>query len=65
MGVGVASASATKLGEGQRGAQFEAAGFLRLRDGDGGEEGGFGGGGVGGVSLVEDFAAMGVIPLPL
>ena len=30
---------------------------MLLRDGDGGEEGGFGGGGVGGVLFEEDFAA--------
>ena len=47
VGVGVASARAVKLGEGERGAQFEAAGFLGLRDGDGFEEGLFGGGRVG------------------
>ena len=41
----------------ERGAQFEAAGFLVLRDGDGGEEGLFGGSGVGGVLLQQDFAA--------
>src|SRR5271163_1639145 len=46
-----------ELGERQRGAQLEAAGLLLLRDGDGGEEGGFGGGGVGGVLFEEDFAA--------
>ena len=33
---------------------------MLLRDGDGGEEGGFGGGGVGGVLFEEDFAANAV-----
>ena len=46
-----------EFGERQRRPQFEAAGFLLLRDGDGGEEGGFGGGGLGGVLFEEDFAA--------
>ena len=57
VGVGVAASRAIELGERQRGAQLEAAGLLLLRDGDGGEEGGFGGGGVGGVLFEEDFAA--------
>src|ERR1700735_5532294 len=52
-----AAAGLIELGERQRGAQFEAAGLLLLRDGDGGEEGGFGGGGVGGVLFEQDFAA--------
>jgi hypothetical protein len=43
--------------ERERGAELEAAGFLLLRDSDGGEEGLFGGGGVGGVLFAEDFAA--------
>ena len=57
MGVGRAAGGLIELGQRQRGAQLEAAGFLLLRNGDGGEEGGFGGGGVGGVLLEEDFAA--------
>jgi hypothetical protein len=57
VGVGVASASAIKLGEGQRGAQLEAAGLLLLRDGDGGQERGFGG-----VLFGEDFAANAMQP---
>ena len=60
--VGLAGAARrlVELGERQRGAQLEAAAFLLLRDGDGGEEGGFGGSGVGGVLLQEDFAANAV-----
>ena len=57
MGVDRAAGGLVELGERQRGAQLEAAGLLLLRDGDGGEEGGFGGGGVGGVLFEEDFAA--------
>ena len=57
MGVDRAAGGLIELGERQRGAQLEAAGLLLLRDGDGGEEGGFGGGGVGGVLFEEDFAA--------
>ena len=49
-----------ELRQRQRRAQLEAARFLLLRDGDGGEEGGFGGGGVGGVLFEEDFAANAV-----
>ena len=60
MGFDRAAGRLVELGERQRGAQFEAAGFLRLRDGDGGEESGFGGGGVGGVLFEEDFAANAV-----
>ena len=41
--VRVPSSRAVELRERKRGAQFEAAGFLRLRDGDGGEEGILGG----------------------
>jgi hypothetical protein len=61
-GVDRAVGGLVELGQRQRGAQLEAAGILLLRDGDGGEEGGFGGGGVGGVLFEEDFAAKGVIP---
>src|SRR5271163_1495240 len=57
VGVDRAAGGLTELGEGKRGAQFEAAGLLLLRDGDGGEKGGFGAGGVGGVLFEEDFAA--------
>ena len=57
VGVGRAAGGLIELGQRQRGAQLEAAGLLLLRDGDGGEEGGFGGGGVGGVLFEEDFAA--------
>ena len=60
VGVGRAARGLIELGERQRGAQLEAAGLLLLRDGDGGEEGGFGGGGVGGVLFEEDFAANAV-----
>ena len=66
VGVDRAARGLVELGERQRGAQLEAAGLLLLRDGDGGEEGGFGGGGVGGVLFEEDFAAdamrFGVVP---
>ena len=55
-----AAGGLVELRERQCGAQFEAAGLLLLRDGDGGEEGGFGGGGVGGVLFEEDFAANAV-----
>ena len=57
VGVDGAARGLVELGQRQRGAQLEAAGLLLLRDGDGGEEGGFGGGGVGGVLFEEDFAA--------
>ena len=59
MGLGWAARGLIELGQRERGAQLEAAGFLLLGDGDGGEEGGFGGGGV---LFEEDFAAKGVIP---
>ena len=49
MGIGVAAGRAIELCQRERGAQFEAAGFLGLRDCDGDEEGLFGGRGVGGV----------------
>jgi hypothetical protein len=58
--VRVGFASRGKVWRGQRGAQFEAAGFLRLRDGYGGEESAFGRDGVGGVLFKEDFAANAV-----
>ena len=46
LGFGVAPGRAVELGERESGAQFEGAGFLVLRDGDGGEQGVFGGIGV-------------------
>ena len=55
--VGVAAVCAIELGERQRGAQFEAAGFLGLCDGDGGKEGVFGGGRIGRIALQKDLAA--------
>ena len=57
VGVDRAARGLVELGEGQRGAQLEAAGLLLLRDGDGGEEGGLGGGGVDGVLRAEYFTA--------
>ena len=60
MRVGVAAGRTIELGERERGAQFEAAGFLRSRDGDGGEESFLGGGGVGGSLFEQDFAARAV-----
>ncbi len=45
VGVACAARGLIELGERQRGAQLEAAGLLLLRDGDGGEEGGFSGAG--------------------
>ena len=67
VGVDRAAGGLVELGQRQRGAQLEAAGLLLLRDGDGGEEGGFGGAGFGGVLFEEDFAAnamrVGVEPM--
>ena len=60
MAVDRAAAGLVEPGQRERGAQLEAAGLLLLRDGDGGEEGGFGGGGIGGVLFEEDFAARAV-----
>ena len=57
MGVGGAGGRLVELGERKRGAQFEAARALLLRDGDGGQEGFFRRRGVGGVALEQDFAA--------
>src|ERR1700739_1645346 len=48
VGVDRAAGGLIEFGQRQRGAQLEAAGLLLLRDGDGGEEGGFGAGGGGG-----------------
>ena len=52
-----AAGGLVELGEGKRGAQFEAARGLLLRDGDGGQEGFFRRRGIGGVALEQDFAA--------
>ena len=57
VGVGGAAGRLVELGERQRGAQFEAARALLLRDSDGGQEGVFRGRGVGGVALQQHFAA--------
>ena len=57
MRLGGASGRLIELGERKRGAQFEAARALLLRDGDGGQEGLFRGRGVGGVAHEQDFAA--------
>ena len=66
MRFGGAAGRVIELGERKRRAQFEAASLLRLRDGDGGEEGLFGGGWVFGVLFEQDFAAcaadFGVVP---
>ena len=55
-----------ELCERERGAQFEAAGLLALRDGDGGEEGFLCGRGDGGGLFEQDLAAnameFGVVP---
>ena len=55
-----AAGGLVKSCERKRSAQFEAAGLLLLRHGDGGEEGVFGGDWVGGVFLEQDFAALAV-----
>ena len=57
MSVGGASDRLVRLGERQRGAQFEAARALLLRDRDGGQERFFRGREVSGVALKQDFAA--------
>ena len=57
VGVGGAAGRLVELGERKRGAQFEAARALLLRDRDGGQEGFFRRRGVGGVALEQDFAA--------
>ena len=57
VGVGGAVGRLIELGERKRGAQFEAARALLLRDGDGGQEGFFRRRGVGGVALEQDLAA--------
>ena len=57
MGVDRATGRLVELGERERGAQFEAARALLLRDRDGGQERFFRGRGVGGVALEQDFAA--------
>src|SRR5271169_267824 len=57
VGVDRAAGGLVEFGQGQRGAQLEAAGLLLLGDGDGGEEGGFGGAGVGLVAHPQNIAA--------
>ena len=52
-----AAGGLVEFGEGERGAQFEAARSLSLRDGDGGQEGFFRRRGAGGIVLQQDFAA--------
>jgi len=55
-----AAGRAIELGERECGAQFEAAGFLALGDGDGSAEGVFGGCGVRRAFLKQDVAARAV-----
>ena len=57
VGFGGAAGRLIEVGERERRAQFETAGALLLRDGDGGQEGVFRGRRIGGVALEEDFAA--------
>ena len=57
MGVGGAGGRLIELGQRKRGAQFEAARALLLRDGDGGQEGFFRRSGVGRIALEQGFAS--------
>ena len=57
VGFGRAGGRLVELGERKRGAQFEAARALLLRDRDGGQESFFRRRGVGGVAFEQDFAA--------
>ena len=57
LGFGGAGNRLVEFGQRQRGAQFEAARALLLRDGNGGQESLFRGRGVGGVALQQDFAS--------
>jgi hypothetical protein len=57
LGVGRAACGLLDLGERERGAQVEAAGFLALCNGDGGQQGLLDGSDVGGVLFQQDLAA--------
>ena len=56
MGFGEAACRSTEFGQRQRGAQFEAACALQLRDDDGGQESVLRLRGIGGVALQQDIA---------
>ena len=57
VGIGVAIGCAIQLRQRQRGAQFEAARLLRLRDGDRGLQSLLGRGGIGRIALQQDLGA--------